>query len=334
MGTGRGLSKTRQGCEAYKVSDILISEILPYSSKYLENISVRYLNLKELARGALDSRELHRDGYWRIDNEKGPVAYHAIKNGTPYRFIGRDVKGLEEFLDWLEKDIDELFLSYYFLEDSVLRYLMRCWTEEPVLRKLNGSRGQIMELYEKLVSKGKSGLVSVIKDNRITLIPIIDGEAEKGWMPEKVLDGPGVWEYLEYEAGNGGIGYFYPGKTSLLSDVGLDEISLLIGAFNKWYILLLEMWSDCFMQSVNVFGRLRQEKPVLGKLVFIPDEGLQQKGSFDDPQRLPSVIIQLIKAISAEYSDPESCLDMFKEVNKDQWHALNSTGLAELMGKK
>ncbi len=316
------------------MSDILISEVLPFSSKYLENISVRYLNLHELARGALASRELHRDGYWRIDNENGPVAYHAIKNGTPYRFIGRDVKGLKDFLNWLENDITELTLSYYFLEDNVLKYLMRCWTEEPVLRKLNGSKGQIMELYEKLVNKSKSGLIRVVKDNITTLIPIIDGTADTGWMPEKVLDGPEVWEFLEYEALNGGSGYFYPGMTTSLSGVGLDEISLLIGAFNQWYMLLLNMWSDCFIQSVNVFGMLRQEKPILGNLVFIPDEGLQQKGSFDDPQRLPEVLILLIKAISAEHSKPGKCLQLFKDVNKDQRHALNSAGLSELIGKK
>ncbi|MCD4775523.1 MAG: hypothetical protein K8S15_05665 [Candidatus Aegiribacteria sp.] len=315
------------------MSDILISEVLPYSSKYLENISVRYLNLRELARGALDSRELHRDGYWRIDNESGPVAYHAIKKGTPYRFIGRDVRGLDDFLNWLENDITELNLSYYFLEDSVLKYLLRCWTEEPVLRKLKGSRGQIMELYEKLIGKRKSGLLRVVKENIITLIPIVEGEAEIGWMPERTLDGPEVWEYLEYEARNGGTGYFYPGKTISLSGVGLDEISLLINAFNQWYVLLLEMWSDCFMQAVNVFGTLRQEKPILGKLVFIPDEGLQQKSSFNDPQRLPDVLILLVKAISAEHNNPEICLKLFRDSNKDQKHALNSAGLSELMGK-
>ena len=334
MGPWAWTPKIREGSEAYQVKDILITEVLPFSSIYLENISVRYLNLRELARGALASRELHRDGYWRIDNESGPVAYHAIKNGTPYRFIGRDVKGLSDFINWLENDITELILSYYFLEDNVLRYLMRCWTEEPVLRKLNGSRGQIMELYEKLVNKDKSGLIRVVKDNRTTLIPIIDGAAETGWMPERILDGPEVWEFLEYEALNGGIGYFYPGKTISLSGVGLDEISLLITAFNNWYMLLLGMWSNCFIQSVNVFGMLRQEKPVLGNMVFIPDEGLQQKGSFDDPQRLPGVLILLIKAISAEHSNPEECLQLFKDVNKDQRHALNSAGLSELTGKK
>ncbi|MEN8208342.1 MAG: hypothetical protein ABFR50_03735 [Candidatus Fermentibacteria bacterium] len=315
------------------MSDILIAEVLPFSAVYLENISVRYINLRELARGALASRVLHRDGYWRIDNENGPVAYHAIKNGTPYRFIGRDVRGLSDFISWLESDITELTISYYFLEDSVLRYLMRCWTEEPVLRKLNGARGQIMELYEKLLNKDKSGLIRVVKDNRTTLIPIIDGEAETGWMPEKTLDGPEIWEFLEYEAVNGGIGYFYPGKTILLSGVGLDEISLLIGAFNNWYMVLLSIWSDCFIQSVNVFGTLRQEKPVLGNMVFIPDEGLQQKGSFEDPQRIPAVLSSLIKAISAEHNNPEKCLNLFKDVNKDQRHALNSAGLSELMGK-
>lgn len=334
MGSGGRSSKIRQDSEADKVSDILISEVLPFSSKYLENISVRYLNLRELARGALDSRELHRDGYWRIDSESGPVAYHAIKNGTPYRFIGRDVKGLEDFLNWLENDIAELSLSYYFLEDNMLRYLMRCWTEDPVLRKLNGSRGQIMELYEKLINKGKSGLIRVVKENIATLIPVINGEAEIGWMPRKVLDGPEVWEFLEYEAGNGGIGYFYPGETVSLSGVGLDEISLLISAFNKWYMLLLDIWSDCFLQSVNVFGTLRQKKPVLERLIFIPDEGLQQKGSFNDPQRLPEVVILLIRSISAEYSNPKECLQLFRDANMDQWHALNSAGLSELMGKK
>jgi len=316
------------------VSGILIREVLPYSSKYLENIAVRYLNLRELARGALDSRELHRDGYWRIENESGPVAFHAIKNGTPYRFIGRDVKGLEDFLNWLVNDITELSLSYYFLEDNVLKYLLRCWTEEPVLRRLKGSGGQIMELYEKLIGKSKSGLLRVVKDNITTLIPIQDGEAEIGWMPERTLDGPGVWEFLEYEARSGGTGYFYPGKTVSLSGVGLDEISLLVNAFNKWYILLLDIWSDCFMQSVNVFGTLRQKKPVLGKMVLIPGEGLQQKGSFDDPQRLPDVIVLLIQAISAEHSDPDTCLQLFKDANKDQKHALVSAGLGDLMEKK
>ena len=316
------------------MSYILIREVLPYSSKYLENISVRYLNLRELARGALDSRELHRDGYWKIENENGPVAYNAIKKGTPYRFIGRDVKGLEDFLDWLENDITELKLSYYFLNDTVLKYLIRCWTEEPVLRKLKGSRGQIMELYEKLIGKSKSGLLRVVKDNITTLIPLIEGKADIGWMPERILDGPEVWEFLEYEARNGGTGYFYPGKTISLSGVGLDEISLLISAFNKWYVILLNMWPDCFLQSVNVFGTLRQENPVLGNLILIPDEGLHQKGSFDDPQRLPDVITNLIKAISAEHSNTKNCLELFKDVNKDEKHALISAGLSELMGRK
>jgi len=316
------------------VSDVLLNEILPFSSRYLERISVRYLNLRELARGALDSRDLHRDGYWRIDDAKGPVAYHIIKNGTPYRFIGRDVKGLEDFLDWLESDVTELNLSYCFLEENVLKYILRCLTEEPVLRKLKGSMGQIMELYEKLIGKRKSGLLRVVKENMTTLIPILEGEAEIGWMPERVLDGPEIWEYLEYEAGNGGIAYFYPGITASLSGVGLDEISLLISAFNKWYIRLLETWSDCFLQSVNVFGIMRQEKPVLSKLILIPDEGLQQKGSFDDPQRLPAVILSLIKAISAEHSNPEKCLQMFGEVNKDQKHALNTLGFREAMDQK
>ncbi|MBN2586864.1 MAG: hypothetical protein JXR55_06190, partial [Candidatus Fermentibacteraceae bacterium] len=62
------------------MSDVLLREDLPFSVNYFENIPVRYLNLRELARGALDSRELHRDGYWRVDNAGGPVAYHAIKN--------------------------------------------------------------------------------------------------------------------------------------------------------------------------------------------------------------------------------------------------------------
>lgn len=316
------------------MTDILLEETLPYSSKYFENISIRYLNLRELARGALDSRELHRDGYWKIDNSGGPVAYHAIKNGTPYRFIGRDVKGLEEFLEWLENDITELMLSYYFLEDDVLRYLMRCWTEEPVLRRLKGSRGQIMELYEKLVSKGKTGLIRVVKNDSTALIPINEGDAEIGWLPERVLDGPGVWEYLEYEAVDGGIGYFYPGRTRTLSGVGLDEINLLIEAFNNWYVILLEMWSDCFMTSVNVFGTLRQDNPVLESMVLIPDEGLNQKGSIDDPQRLPEVIEQLVNEIAKEHSKPDDCLELFRNVNKDQRHALSSAGLSQLVGKK
>jgi len=316
------------------VKDILFTEVLPFSSIYLENISVRYINLRELARGALSSRELHRDGYWRIDNENGPVAFHAIRNGTPYKFIGRNVKGLNDFLNWLENDITELLMSYYFLEDNALRYLIRCWTEEPVLRKLNGTKGQIMELYEKLVNKDKSGLIRVVKDNKTTLIPIVDGKADTAWMPERILDGSEVREYLEYEAGKGGIGYFYPGLTTSLSGVGLDEISLLLSAFNQWYMLLLNVWSDCFMKSVNVFGMLRQEKHILENLIFIPDEGLQQKGSFEDPQRLPDVLILLIKSISAEHSEPEKCLDMFKDVNVDQRHALNSAGFSDLMGKK
>lgn len=316
------------------MSDVLLRETLPFSVKYFENIPVRYLNLRELSRGALDSRELHRDGYWRVDSAGEPVAYHAIKNGTPYRFIGRDVKGLEGFLEWLEIDVNELILSYYFLEDGVLKYLMRCWTEEPVLRRLEGSRGQIMELYEKLVSKGKSGLIRVVKDNATTIIPIIEGRADIGWMPKKVMDGPDVWEFLEYEVISGGIGYFYPGKTSSLSNVGLDEISLLISAFNNWYKALQESWPDCFMVSVNIFGSLRQEKPALSKVVLIPDEGLQQKGSFDDPQRLPDVIMTLVTSISGQHRNPELCVQLFRDMNRDQRHALGSAGLAELMGKK
>jgi len=316
------------------MSDVLLREVLPYSVKYFENIPVRYLNLHELARGALDSRELHRDGYWRVDNDSGPVAYHAIKNGTPYRFIGKDVKGLEDFLNWLKSDITEMSLSYYFLEDGVLKYLMRCWTEEPVLRRLQGSRGQIMELYEKLVGKKKSGLIRVVMNECTTLIPIIEGRADIGWMPQRIMDGPGVWEFLEYEVINGGVGFFYPGKTQSLSGVGLDEISLLVGAFNKWYLALLESWPDCFMESVNIFGNLRQEKPALSKMVLIPDEGLQQKGSFDDPQRLPDVIMTLITSISGRHRNPEICIQLFRDMNRDQRHALGSAGLAEIMGKK
>ncbi len=315
------------------MSDVLLKEELPFSMKYFEKIPVKYLNLRELARGALDSRELHRDGYWKVENNSGPIAYHAIRKGTPYRFIGRDVKGLEEFIQWLENDITELILTYCFLEEGVLKFLMRCWTEEPVLRRLQGSKGQIMELYEKLVSKGKTGLIRVVMDEKTTLIPIIKGTAEVGWRPEKVLDGPGVWEFLEYEVINGGIGYFYPGDTASLSGVGLDEISLLIGAFNKWFVALQESWPDCFMESVKVFGTLRQEKPALGRMVLIPDEGLQQKGSFDDPQRLPEVIATLIASISGQHRNPDICIQLFRDMNRDQRHALSSAGLGDIMGK-
>ena len=313
------------------MSDILLNETLPYSEAYFEKVPVRFLNLKELARGALDSRDLHRDGYWKIDSRTGPVAYHAIKNGTPYRFIGRDAKGLDDFLQWLENDIKEMYLSYYFVEDDVLKYLLRCWTDEPVLRKLNGSKGQIMDLYEKLIGKGESGLIRTVKDDVTALFPIIDGNADIGWLPGRTLDGPEVWEYLEYEASTGCSGYFYPGETQSLSGVGLDEISLLISAFNSWYIVLLERWADCFMQSVHIFGTMRKETPLLSKLVLIPDEGLQQKRAFDDPQRLPEVIIYLVNAISHENSDPDKCIQLFKEVNSDQRHALSSAGLGKLM---
>ncbi|MCK5064192.1 MAG: hypothetical protein KAQ97_02845 [Candidatus Fermentibacteraceae bacterium] len=316
------------------MNDILLTETLPYSEAYFEKISVRFLNLRELARGALDSRDLHRDGYWRIDSRKGVVAYHAIKNGTPYRFIGRDAKGLEDFLHWLENDVKEMHLSYYFVENNVLKYLLRCWTDQPVLRKLSGSKGQIIDLYEKVVGKGESGLIRTVKDDITALFPIINGKADVGWLPGRTLDGPGIWEYLEYEASTGCSGYFYPGETQSLSGVGLDEVSLLLSAFNSWYIELLDIWLDCFMQSVHIFGSLRKEIPLLGKLVLIPDEGLQQKRAFDDPQRFPEVIIYLVKAISKENENPDKCIQLFRDVNSDQRHALTSAGLGELMEKK
>jgi len=315
------------------LSDILVTETLPYSSIFFEKIPVGYLNLRALSRGALESRDLHRDGYWKIDSRSGPVAYNAIKNGTPYRFIGKHTRGLEEFIQWLESEQEEMYLSYYFVEGEVLKYLLRIWTEEPVLRRLDGSRGQIMELYEKLVSKGKSGLIRCVKQDVTTLIPIVEGNADIGWKPKRILDGPEVWEYLEYEALSDCLGYFYPEKTSSLSGVGLDEISLLLSAFNKWYMGLLEMWQDCFMQSVHVFGMLRKENPLLGKMVLIPDEGLQQKGAFEDPQRLPPMISELVSTISEEHPDPEKCLRLFRDVNQSQKHALEALGLAKLMGK-
>ncbi len=316
------------------MNDILLNETLPYSQAYFERISVRFLNLRELSRGALESRDLHRDGYWRIDNRTGVVAYHAIKNGTPYRFIGREAKGLEDFLHWLESDVKELHLSYYFVENNVLKYLLRCWTDQPVLRKLNGSKGQIMDLYEKLIGKGESGLIRTVKGGITALFPIDNGKADIGWLPGRTLDGPEVWEYLEYEASTGCSGYFYPGETQSLSGVGLDEISLLLSAFNSWYTVLLDMWPDCFMQSVHIFGTMRKEIPLLGKLVLIPDEGLQQKKAFDDPQRLPEDIIYLVKAISQENAHPDKCIQLFKDINSDQRHALTSAGLGELMGNK
>lgn len=316
------------------MNDILLNEILPYSEAYFEGVSVRFLNLRELSRGALDSRDLHRDGYWRIDSRTGVVAYHAIKNGTPYRFIGRDAKGLEDFLHWLENDIKEMHLSYYFVENDVLKYLLRCWTDQPVLRKLSGSRGQIMDLYENVVGKGESGLIRTVKDDVTALFPIINGKTDVGWLPGRTLDGPEVWEYLEYEASSGCSGYYYPGETHSLSGVGLDEISLLLSAFNSWYTVLLDMWPDCFMQSVHVFGSMRKEIPLLGKLVLIPDEGLQQKKAFDDPQRLPEVITFLVKAISKENDHPDKCIQLFRDVNQDQRHALTSAGLGELMENK
>ncbi len=313
------------------MSDVLFPGTLPYSVKYFENVSVRYINLRELARGALDSRELHRDGYWKITDSDGTVAYHAIKNGTPYRFIGRDVKGLGDFIKWLEKEVKELFISYYFLEEGTLKYLMRCWTEEPVLRRLQGPEGQISELFEKLLDKGKTGLLRIDVQDEMVLIPVIEGRVEVGWMPGRVLDTTGVEEVLYGEAAKSGVGFFYPGETPSLSGIGLDEISLLLSAFNKWYTTLMDTWSDCFMESVNVFGTLRQECPLLDRMALIPDEGLQQKGSFDDPQRLPEVIATLVTSISERHRNPDQCLEVFRKVNKDQRHALNSVGLSDLM---
>ena len=335
MGSRERSPKVRQDSKDDKVTGGYPQIELPYYRGFLERVPLTYLKLHELAAGALDSRDMHSDGYWKIESRSETVAYVALRRGEPYRIIGMDFTQFDSFLSWLQKQAasTEMFLTCRFLPDNSLKYAVRCLEEQPVLSKLRSTSGQISELLDTLSTRGESGLLRLEEDNnRTILIPVLGGEPLMAILPGTTLDSSGASDYIQKSISENCKGYFYSGETPELSPIGLAEIPLLLRGFNNWFARMSGIWPDSFGVSVKLFGKLREKKPFVQDLILKPD-GLSLRGPFSQPGKLPAVIVVLVKAIAKKYDDPQRAIKLFREVNMAARHALLNLGLGKIMGK-
>lgn len=307
---------------------------LPYDRTFLERVPLSFLRLDELATGALDSREMHSDGYWKIESRSETVAYVALRKGQPYRIIGRDFTRFDRFLTWVQGQTasNELFLTCRFLSEGGLKYAVRCLEEKPVLSRLSSSSGQITELRDTLASRGESGLLRLEESTGTILVPILDGKPEMALLPGGALDSRSASDLLRGGISRECEGFFYAGETPQLSAVGLAEIPVLLDSFNNWFRRMSGLWPDSYGVSVKLFGKLREKRPYVQDLVLKPD-GLSLRGPFSQPGKLPGVVMVLVKAISKKYSDPEEAMMYFPEVNMARKHSLVNLGLGKIMGR-
>lgn len=312
----------------------LLDARLPYSRAFLERVPTAYLNLQELASSAVESREMQGDVSWRIEDRSKTLALAFFRNGRPYQVVGREVTRFEDIVTWVQKEGQkhEFFLTLRFLHEGSLPYAVRCATEQPVLSRLKASGGQVAELFDSLRKRGESGLIRLSTGDSGTLVPVVGGEVLTVWSSEGASTPEQGVALLEGELPPGTEGYFYGGITEPLPAVGLAEIPIVLGAFNNWFARICGIWPEAFGISVNLFGKLREKKPLVRSLVLMPS-GLSLRGAFPEPGKMPDVIIVLAKAIAKKNEDPTKCMKYFREVNMATRTVLQELGLGQLMGR-
>jgi hypothetical protein len=310
-----------------------VTEIrLPFKRTFLEGVPLRFINLTELSRGTLDSRDLAEDGYWKVWADK-PVAYLMLREGRPYRIIGHESPDLGSFIRFLTKDSRELSLTFRFVDKGCLPCLLRTWTEEPVIRDLKHSADDVMELLRSLKKSKESGLLQLRWEDDLGLVPVSSGKIAKAFLPGRTVQGRELLNFLSKELSKEAVGDFYPGKMEALSPVGVAEVSLLIDSFNNWLEALRPTWPECDDITQELFKKLCQQEQCMKAFKFYMEDGLFLQKPLERTDRLPSVLTDLIKGIAERHASEETCIKVFGSANRENKMALASAGLNEIVGK-
>lgn len=304
---------------------------LPYSRTFLEGVPLRFLNLPELSRGALDSRALADDGYWQICDEK-PIALLLLRAGRPYRIVGHETPDLASFIRFLNRDKRELTITFRFVERGTLPCILKVWSEEPMLQELQCSEGDVMDLLRSLKRAGESGLLELEYGETTSLVPVDNGKISRGYLPGSTIRGRDLLTYLSKEVPDEATACFYPGEVPSLAPVGLSEIGLLMSSFNNWLEALRPTWPECDDITEELFRSLARKNDFLGAFEFYPDDGLFLKKPLDRPERLPGVFVELIKGVAERHASEETCIRVFGSANRENRVALATAGLKEIVG--
>ncbi|MBD3370115.1 hypothetical protein GF402_07120 [Candidatus Fermentibacteria bacterium] len=305
---------------------------LPFKRTFLEGVPLRFVNLTELSRGTLDSRDLAEDGYWKVASEE-PVAYLMLRDGRPYRIIGHESPDLGSFVRFLTKDSRELCLTFRFVDKGCLPCLLRIWTEEPVLRDLKQSANDTMELLRSLKKSKESGLLQLRWEENLGLVPVSSGKISKGFLPGRTVQGRDLLNFLSKELPAEATGDFYPGKITALSPVGVAEVSLLVSSFNNWLEALRPTWPECDDITQELFRKLCDQEKCMQAFKFYMEDGLFLKKPLEQTDTLPGVLTTLIKGIAEHHASEETCIKVFGSANRENKMALASAGLNEIVGK-
>jgi hypothetical protein len=309
------------------------SLVLPYSRTFFERVPLQFVNLDELSRGALESRSLAGDAYWKIDAET-PVAYLVLRKGRPYQVIGSDSPDLRTFLSWLRHDKRELTITYRFVEEGTLRYLLRYWTEDPVLTGLENSQGDILELLLSMKESRESGLLQLKYNGRLALIPVTTGKLSMAFLPGKTLRGRDLLGFLKSEETSAGRADFYMGETLPLSPLGISEVLLLLTSVNTWLESLRPVWPACDAVLPNLYNEKQKEDACLQSITYEEGDGFYIGSTLVESEKLPAAIADLIMKLTDRHPSSSNAMKLFFSKNKTNAIALESIGLTQLLKER
>ena len=313
------------------MSGFLAREALPYSRTFLEKVPLQFINLDELARGALEDRNFAGDAYWQIDADE-PLAYMILRSGRPYTIIGYSGPSTTAFINWLRRDKRELTLTYRFVEDGALPFLVRCCSEEPVLQELDNDKGDLMEVFQAVSRNEDSGLFRIRSGDVSTLIPVDGGRLQVAFGAGQSLRGKSVLSFLSEQLDPGSTADFFPGATGNLASVGIAETQLLVGAFNTWLEAAIPTWPECTNIAMNLFKTLKDKEECLSSFDYSTEEGLSMQSFPSDTERIPKVFASLIGSMCKKHPAPSACSKLFMSSNRQNKMAIEATGLASLLG--
>jgi hypothetical protein len=306
---------------------------LPYSRTFFERVPLKFVNLDELSRGALESRALAGDAYWRIDAET-PISYLVLRKGRPYQVIGSDSPDLRSFLSWLRHDKRELTITYHFVEEGTLPYLLRYWTEDPVLCGLENSQGDILETLLSMKESRESGLLQIKYGGKLGLIPVTAGKLSTAFLAGRTLHGKELLTFLKSEETSSAMADFYIGETLPLSPLGISEVLLILTSVNIWLDSLRPVWPACDAVLPNLYKDKQKEDVCLESITYEEGDGFYLSATLIESEKMPAAIADLIITLAERHPSSANAMKLFLSKNKANAIALESIGLTQLLKEK
>ncbi|MCK5036386.1 MAG: hypothetical protein KAS73_10870 [Candidatus Sabulitectum sp.] len=303
---------------------------LPYSSCFLDNVPVMFLNLDKLVTGGSELRDFRKDLYWAVSDGNEVFARMIFRQGKPYFIHGIDSLNSASFVNRIKRDKRELFLSLHFLEPGSLGPVIKYLCEEPVLTEMDNSSGELIQLLKSLRKSGESGMISLHTSSGIGLVPIRDGKISKGFLPGRTVKGKALVEFLKSPEGSG-MAEFVDGEVAEPSALGIGEITLILTAVNAWLESLGPVWPQSRSIVPVYVKKIRSRYPSLEPLSYSEEDFLTLGSFITDSADFPKAIALLIKSLCKKHPSPETALKLFTRINKERSAALKTTGLIDLL---